>query len=167
MDNARPGSLFHEALEIPAWLEADRDRPFEARLHRDRSIAASLAGSDPVARVRHWWRAIRREMPPATRDIEFATRLSRGRAIITFFMLLLGALAGGGSGLAVFRYDGTWPVNVVTVFAALVLLQIVLVALTLILMLPSVPGLGAVQRLLGSQPRGNRRSVVSPGGTTG
>lgn len=64
-------------------------------------------------------------------------------------MLLLGALAGGGSGLAVFRYDGTWPVNVVTVFAALVLLQIVLVALTLILMLPSVPGLGAVQRLLG------------------
>ena len=49
MDNARPGSLFHEALDIPAWLEADRDRPFEEKLHRDRSIAASLPSSDPVA----------------------------------------------------------------------------------------------------------------------
>lgn len=149
MHNARPGSLFHEALVIPAWLEADRERPFEGRLHRDRAIAASLPGSDPVARVRQWWRAVRRETPPVVRDTEFATRLSRGRVIVTFSMLLIGALAGAGTGMAVFRYDGTWPVNVVTVFAALVLLQIVLIALTLILMLPRVPGLDALQSLLG------------------
>jgi hypothetical protein len=148
MHNARPGSLFHEALDIPAWLEADRDRPFEERLHRDRTIAASLSSSDPLARVRHWWLAIRRETPPAARDIEFATRLARGRGLITFLMLLIGALAGAGAGMAVFRYDGTWPVNVVTVFAVLVLLQILLIALTLILMLPRVPGLDALQSLL-------------------
>ncbi len=149
MHNDRPGSLFHEALDIPAWLEADRDRPFEARLHRDRSIAASLSDSDPVVRVRHWWLAVRRETPPAARDIEFATRLARGRGIVTFVMLLIGALAGAGASMAVFRYDGTWPVNVVTVLAALVLLQIVLIALTVLLMLPRVPGLGSLQRLLG------------------
>jgi hypothetical protein len=49
----------------------------------------------------------------------------------------------------VFRYDGTWPVNVVTAFAVLVVLQLALIALTLILMLPKVPGLGALQSLLG------------------
>ena len=149
MHNARPGSRFHEALEIPAWLEADRDRPFEERLHRDRTIAASLPGSDPVARVRHWWLAVRREAPPAAGDTELAARLSRARGIITFLMLLIGALAGASVGIAVFRYDGTWPVNVVTVLAALVLLQIVLIALTLVLMLPRVPGLDALQSLLG------------------
>lgn len=154
MHNARSGSLFHEALEIPAWLEADRDRPFEERLHRDRTIAANLPGADPVARVRHWWQAVRRETPSAARDSEFASGLSRGRGIITFLMLSIGALAGVGAGMAVFRYDGTWPVNVVTVFAVLVLLQIVLIALTLILMLPGsiltrVPGLAALQSLLG------------------
>lgn len=149
MHNARPGSLFHEALEISAWLEADRDRSFEERLHRDRTIAANLPGADPVERVRHWWLAVQRGTPPTALDTEFATRLSRGRGVITFLMLLVGALAGAGAGIAVFRYDGTWPVNVVTVFAALVLLQLVLIALTLILMLPRVPGLGALQSLLG------------------
>lgn len=149
MHTARPSSLFQEALEIPAWLEADRDRPLEERLHRDRGIAASLPGSDPVARVRYWWLAVQRETPSTPWDGEFATRLSRGRGIVTFLMLLMGALAGAGVGVAVLRYDGTWPVNIITVFAALVLLQIVLIALTLILMLPGVPGFRALQSLLG------------------
>lgn len=149
MHNVPRGSLFHEALDIPAWLEADRDRPLEERLHRDRTIAASLSSSDPVVRVRAWWGSVRREAPPAAWDEGFATRLSRTRGIITFFMLLIGALAGAGAALAVFRYDGTWPVNVVTVFAALVGLQFVLIVSTLILMLPTVPGLGTLQNLLG------------------
>ena len=149
MHHDRPSSLFREALDIPAWLEADRDRPFEERLRRDRAIAASLPGSNPLDRVRYWWMAVRHETPPAARDTEFATRLSQGRGILTFVMLLIGALTGAGASMAVFRYDGTWPVNVVTVLAALVLLQIVLIALTLILMLPRVPGLGALQSLLG------------------
>ena len=149
MHNARPGSLFHEALDIPAWLEADGERSFEDRLHRDRTIAATLRGSDPVDRVRNWWLAVRRETPPPAQDSDLATRLSRARAIITFLMLLIGGLAGAGTAMAVFRYDGTWPVNVVTVFAVLVLLQIVLIAFTLILMMPRVPGLQALQSLLG------------------
>ena len=39
--------------------------------------------------------AIQRETPPNARDSEFATRLTRGRAIVTFLMLLIGALAYG------------------------------------------------------------------------
>lgn len=149
MHNARNGSLFQDALDIPAWLEADRDRPFEARLHRDRSIAANLTGSDPIERVRRWWLIVQREAQPAAPATQFATRLSRSRGIVTFSMLLIGVLAGAGTAMAVFRYEGTQPVNVVTVFATLVLLQILLVALTLILMLPRVPELAAVQNLLG------------------
>jgi hypothetical protein len=149
MHNARPGSLFHEALDIPAWLEADRDRPFEERLHRDRTIAAGLRDSDPLARVRQWWQAIRRELPTTARDCDFAMRLARARAVITFLMVLVGVLAGAGTAMTVLRYDGTWPVNVVTVFAVLVLLQIVLIVSTLILMVPGLPGLRGLQSLLG------------------
>jgi hypothetical protein len=130
-------------------LEADGERPLAERLHRDRAIAATLPDSEPVNQVRHWWHAVRREKPLATPDAELAASLSRARAIITFLMLLIGALAGAGTATAVFRYDGTWPVNVVTVFAVLVVLQLVLIALTLLLMLPKVPGLGALQSLLG------------------
>ncbi|WP_157994495.1 DUF2868 domain-containing protein [Peristeroidobacter agariperforans] len=150
MHNARRGSLFQEALEISAWLEADRDRPFDQRLHRDRKIAASISDSDTVDRVRHWWQVVRRETPSAAHDTELATRLSRARVIITFSMLFIGALAGAGASLAVFRYDGTWPINVVTAFAVLVLLQIALIAATLILMLPRIPGLRALQSVLGA-----------------
>jgi hypothetical protein len=160
MQNARPGSLFHEALEIPAWLEADRDRPFEERLHRDRSIAAGLSRSDSLDRVRHWWQAVRREQPLGARETDFATRLSRVRGLITFLMLVVGALAGSVTAMAVFRYDGTWPVNVVTIFAALVLPQIVLIALTLILMLPKVPGVAAVQSLLGGLSPGTLAAAL-------
>jgi hypothetical protein len=149
MHNARSGSLFHEILDMSAWLEADRDRPYEARLQRDRAIAASLSGSDPVDRLRAWWRVVREESPPAASDAELAARLSRGRTLITLLMVIIGALVGAGTAAAVFRYDGTWPVNVVTVFAVLVLLQIALIALTLLLMLPRIPGLGALQSLLG------------------
>jgi hypothetical protein len=149
MHTTRPRSLFHEALEIPAWLEADRDRPFEERLHRDRTIAARLPSSDALTRVRNWWAAIQRDSALPDRETSFAARLSRGRTIVTLLTLLLGAFVGAGTGMAVFRYDGTWPVNVVTVLAVLVLLQILLVGLTLILMLPPIPGVRALQSLLG------------------
>ncbi len=142
--------LFAQAIEIPEWLEADRDTPYDERLHRDRQIAASIASTDPLTRIGSWWERIRQQMSPGQMQAPVSSRLVRGRRIISVLMAALGVIAGSAVALAVFHYDGTWPVNVVTVLASLVLVQMALVVLTLVLMLPRVPGLAAVQKLLGS-----------------
>lgn len=142
--------LFAHAMEIPAWLEADRDTAYDDRLHRDRRIAATLGNANALSRVRNWWDRVRQEAAFRPIDPEFTARIVRGRRLLSASMLVLGIIAGSATAFAVFHYDGTWPVNVVTVLATLVLLQLVLIALTLILMLPRVPGVGALQDLLGS-----------------
>lgn len=145
-------SLFVDAVEIPAYLDADRNVPYTQRLRRDRAIGASLCERDPLRQVRAWRRM---QSPPSGESGSaaaraLAERLDRARRIIGLSMALLGALAGIGVASAVFRYDGTWPVNVVTVLAVLALLQSALAVLTVLLMLPRVAGLRAVQELLGN-----------------
>lgn len=142
-------SLFVDAVDIPAYLESDRDRPYAERLHRDRTIGASLPFADPLRRVRVWSRTEAQAASALASENSLGRSLERGRRIITFAMLIIGALAGAGVASAVFNYDGTWPVNVVTVVAVLVLLQAALVIITLILMLPRAPGLRALQDLFG------------------
>src|SRR5262245_15979868 len=141
--------LFVDAVEIPAFLDGDRSNPYAERLHRDRTIGASLRALDPLAQVRAWRRQALRGSA-STPALMFAQRLDRGRRIIGLLMLIVGAITGSGVATAVFHYDGSWPVNVVTVIAALVLLQAVLVIITAVLMLPRVPGLRALQDLIGS-----------------
>ncbi|MET0659030.1 MAG: DUF2868 domain-containing protein [Steroidobacteraceae bacterium] len=141
--------LFVDAIEIPAYLEADRALPYTERLHRDCTIGASLSTLDPLRRVRAWRRAQASPESLAGSARELAERLQRGRGVIGLVILLLGAITGAGVVSAVFHYDGTWPVNVVTVLAVLVLLQLALVLLSLLLMLPRLPGVGALQNLIG------------------
>lgn len=145
----RSPPLFVDAVEIPAYLDADRAKPYAERLHRDRTIGATLPAKDPLRRVRAWRRAQPSHDPDPASARTLAERLERGRRVVTLLMLVIGALAGAGVASAVFHYDGTWPVNVVTVLAVLVLLQAALVILTLLLMLPRVPGLRALQDLMG------------------
>lgn len=147
-DANRSPTLFVDAVEIPAYLDADRATPYAVRLHRDRAIGATLRTPDPLRRVRGW-RARTMQDLGFTAAQPIGQRLERGRRVIAFLMLILGAIAGAGVASAVFRYDGTWPVNVVTVLAVLVLLQVALVALALILMLPRIPGVRVLQDLMG------------------
>ncbi len=143
----RSPSLFVDAVEVPAFLDADRATAHAERLHRDRTIGASFKALNALQRVRAW-RA--RVVPHSESELSLGRRLERGRRVIALLMIVIGALAGAGVATAVFHYDGTWPVNVVVVFATLVLLQLALVILTLILMLPSVPGIRVLQDLMGS-----------------
>lgn len=142
-------SPFDQALAIPAWLEADGATPYDERLHRERRIAADIDARDPLTRVTRWWERASTTRPSSPADMALVARLSRARRLISLLMAILGCIAGAAAALAVFHYDGTWPINVVTVLASLVLLQIALMVLTLILMLPQVPGVRAVQELLG------------------
>jgi len=141
--------LFCDAIEITHWLEQDRETSYAVRLHRDRSIGRTLSLTDPVQRVRTWWHQVRPGMMDETPVGRFAQRLDRARRLITLSMAIAGAVVGATVASAVLRYDGASPVNVLTALATLVLLQIGLIVLTLLVMLPQVPGLAALQRLLG------------------
>lgn len=142
-------SLFVDAVDIPRLLEAERGISYRARLRRDRAIGAALAAQAPLQRVRAWRAQMARQGQLPVHD-SLGQRLQRARRVIALLMMIVGSVAGCGVAAAVFHYDGTWPVNVVTVVAVLVLLQIALVLLSLVLMLPRVPGVRALQELLGA-----------------
>lgn len=143
MPRRSPTTLFEDAVEVPLWLEADRQTPFAERLRRDRAIARELRPGNRVARVRGWWRRI------GAGGEGIGARLESVRALVTLVMLAVGSVGGVAVALTAFRYDGTYPVNVVRLLALLVVPQLVLVALTLVTALPPrAPGLGAVQDAL-------------------
>lgn len=146
---AENSSLFIDAVEVPAYLEADRGTPYTERLHRDRKIGASVLAQTPMQQVRAWYGQVVSQTSGLTAAQTLGRRLDRSRRVIAFLMLILGAFTGAGVASAVFHYDGTWPVNVVTVLAVLVLLQLAFIVLTLILMLPRVPGVRVLQDLMG------------------
>lgn len=147
-DAAQKQPLFADAIEIPARLERDRATPYDERVHRDRRIAAEIGSQEPLAQVREWGRRAP-TIAIAEGDSEIARRLVRVRRLISISMILLGALAGVAVSSTVFRYDGSWPVNIVTVAATLVWLQLILIAFTLLMMAPRVPVLSLLQELLG------------------
>ena len=147
MPPQRPSTtLFEDAIDIPLWLEHDRATPFATRIARDRDIAAKIGTTDPIELVRGWWTHVFHGT-----ERMLGGRLQRARRLVGVAMLALGAAAGVGVAGAAFHYDGTRPINVVTLLAMLVGVQTALLALSLLL-LPSRPrfGLRAIQELLES-----------------
>jgi hypothetical protein len=136
-------TLFQDAIDVPRWLESERLTPYGERVRRDRAIARELRQSAAASRVRAWWRHAARDVEPGD-----GARLDRLRALVTVAMAVAGILVGVMAALAAFSYDGSQPVNVVRLLALLVGAQLVLLALTLLLLLLGrVPGLRHVQDL--------------------
>lgn len=136
-------TLFQDAIDIPLWLEADRNTPYAQRIARDR--CTEPVAQNPAVRVRNWWRSL----APTDSAPSVGEQLDRSRRWITIVMTLLGGFSGMGLAVTVLHYDGTHPVNTVTVFSVLVALQSLLFVITLLLLLPNLPGLRAIQSLLG------------------
>ncbi|MGD8810436.1 MAG: DUF2868 domain-containing protein [Gammaproteobacteria bacterium] len=143
MSETAPTTLLEDAIDIPIWLEADASTPLRQRNQRDREIASKLVAADDVERVRSWWRRL-----GGDHDALPGRGVARARAWVSLGLVLIGFMAGAGLALAAFRYDGTFPVNVVRVLALLVAPQVVLVALGLLLIPGRMPGLGFVQDTL-------------------
>ncbi|HEX5421844.1 MAG TPA: DUF2868 domain-containing protein [Gammaproteobacteria bacterium] len=148
MPDQPPTSLFADAIDVPLWLEHDRETPYAERLRRDRELARRLESQEPrgpgqrgaVERVRTWWReAGRDEAAGPGRKLEAVRRL------VTAGMALLGIVSGTGLALGAFHYNGTEPVNVVKVLALLVGIQSLLLILTLLLLPGRIPGLRGLQ----------------------
>jgi hypothetical protein len=146
-------TLLEDAVDIPVWLDADSQASLAERSRRDREIGRSLAAGDDSTRVRAWWRRIeaRGEALPG-RHLQLA------RGWINLALALIGLVGGVGLALAAFRYDGSYPVNVVRLLALLVAPQIVLLALNLFLIPGRLPGLRIVQDAL---------SALNPGALAG
>lgn len=146
-------TLFEDAIDVPVWLEADRSLPLAERTHRDRKIGSTLSRLEASARVRRWWQVIDR----GTTDLP-GRRLEHARQWLNVAVALLGILGGTGLALAAYRYDGTYPVNVVRVLGLLVAPQLALLALNLVLLPGRVPGLGRLQQAI---------AAINPGAIVG
>ena len=148
-------SLFEDALDIPAWLEGDRALAFRERAHRDRKLGLAIRGSRPLVRVRAWWRQVDADARP-----ELGAKLKRTRAWVSLVLCAAGALLGSGLALAVLRYDGHYPVNVVAALALLVIAPLLLMIASLLLMPGRVPGLRMLQDAVATVNVGNLAASV-------
>ena len=126
-------------------------------------IGEQLRSDDAVARVRGWWRHVDDQSTSAT-----GARLQRTRRLLSTTMALVGAIIGVGVALTAFHYDGTRPVNVVTLLAALVVLPSVLLLATLLLIPGRIGALARHTKCVGDDQsgRGRRRVVSTPRAAT-
>ncbi|QBQ56333.1 DUF2868 domain-containing protein [Nitrosococcus wardiae] len=156
MEHASHRSILADLVDLSMQMDLDAAMdPGELR-HRDRHIGRELRHLEnkPRSQLRHWlWRVTegKRELPG-----DNAARILR---LITLTLFFLGVIAGWVTVLGVFAYDGTQPVNVVSVLAVFVGLQLLLLLMSAIIALPRnllrfIPGARLLQDLFG---------VLSPG----
>jgi hypothetical protein len=146
-----PSSPFEDAIDVPLWLESERaTTDLRARMQRDRAIGIELAEREPLRRVRAWWQRVETDARP-----DLGRRLHRARAFVGIALVAFGFVLGAAIALAVFRYEGDWPVNVVLAMALLAGLPFLMAVLTLLLLPGRVPGLGALQDAVAAINVGN------------
>ena len=143
------------ALEIAGALERDRSQSLEQRHRRDREIARSQdllpLPSSRAGRLRvldDWWRQVRATPDFAMPDDGSTLTLDRARRVGGFLLFLAGLLLGTAVAAAALHYDGSAPVNLISVLAVLVLVPGIMLLFTLLLLPGRVRGLGWLQDVL-------------------
>ncbi|MBV1905388.1 MAG: DUF2868 domain-containing protein [Pseudomonadales bacterium] len=140
-------------MDILLWLDSDREVADAERQGRDHRIWRAMPtrlANEPAQIVQYWWQYIGRESSGEsanscssdTEDIEKSQGQHVGylRTLINVSLIVFGLLSGMGICLAVFQYDGSHPINVVTVIAIFVILQVLLVSLSLCMLIPRRSG---------------------------
>ena len=155
MAETRETSLLEDAIDVPLWLVDDRARRFADRVHRDRTLGVAIAARRPLDRVRTWWRRVE---APDRGDVGY--RIARARSLATLTIAVTAFVLGASLALAVLRFDGQYPVNVVTALALLAGLPFLLVCTTLLLLPGHLPGFGGLQRALATINAGNLAAAV-------
>jgi len=140
-------------IDLAVQLEADAERdPTELR-RRDREIGRAIdAAGERGDRVLAWLERMREGEGPGA-------RAQRAQGAVAVGLVGAGLLLGASAAAALFTYSGSHPVNVVRVLALFVGVQLLLLAGTALLSLPTawrrrVPGLAALQDAL---------ALLSPG----
>ncbi len=141
------GTLLADLVDLGPELEKDDAVALADRQRRDAQFSQSLPASlGPLDRVSAW---LRHRGDDSETEGE---RVARGRRVITLLLALAGLLTGWVVAMALFRYDGTHPVNVMWVLAVFVGLQLITLFLFLVAALPQaasrLPGLSGLQSAL-------------------
>lgn len=149
-------SLLADLVDLKAQLELDHQRDSTELRQRDRAIGRELEGSGigRLGQLRQWLQRTREpERPMHGAQAVVAYRLT------ALALVCAGLVLGVACAAAALYYDGTRPVNVVSVLVLFVGLQLLLLAMLGIVLLPRrlagrVPGLCSLQQVL---------AVLSPG----
>ncbi len=140
-------------LDIRGWLEADRNTPFAERLQRDRKIGRTLTERSSVEQVLGWWQQVgsipsevpASSAPDAAPDAAPGIRVAHACTMSGVVLLLLGFVAGVAVSGAAFAYEGQYPVNLFTLLGVLVGLPLLFLAVTLLMLLWPLRGVGGLR----------------------
>jgi len=137
-----------KAIDIPAWLEQDRQNDWPSRIQRDQQISgqAKIPAGQETQRVLHWWSQVQPKQDENSPGQKLASLFKR----VSWIAIIIGLLAGISFASAILHYDGTQPINVLVLLIVLVLIPLVLFLLSLL-----VPVFSS-NSLLGSLNIGNQ-----------
>lgn len=130
-----------DLVDLEAQIAVDADRAPELLRERDRALFRDLQGVDPDDRdalLTAWLRALRGDEPSLGRRVAGAYRL------LSYGLVVLGALLGWTTATVLLAYSGDTPINVanfllVVVGVQLALLAGLLVGLPLLRAFPGLP----------------------------
>ena len=119
------------AIDIPAWLEQDRQNSWKARIKRDQEIS-NQSGIDPsqeTKRLLHWWSKIQPVRDEQSTGKQLTTLFKR----VSWVAIIIGFIAGVVLATSLLHYDGSQPINVLVLLLVLVLIPLLLFLLSLLI----------------------------------
>lgn len=139
-------ALLARAIDVHAWLEADRTTAIAERDLRDRSIGRQQSQRDDVGRVLNWWA----QVGPQTGATSAGQRLAAVRRWLALALFGLGAVTGITLCGIALAYEGNYPVNLLALLGVLIGIPGLLLVLTVIAGLSQGMGLRALGDFLQS-----------------
>lgn len=143
------------ALDLISALAADQDHSLTKRHTRDRELAlkeglAPLPAqpSARLAALECWWRLGGEALRTTTEARSAGAALDRARALGGLALTLLGFVLGSSVTAVALRYDGSAPINLISLLGVLVVLPGLMLLFTLLLLPGRAPGLGWLQDVL-------------------
>ena len=123
-----------KAIDIPAWLEQDRQNDWQSRIQRDQKIGqqsstqAKFSSGQETQRVLHWWSQAQPQQDENSSGQKLASLFKR----VSWIAIIIGLLVGISFASAILHYDGTQPINVLVLLIVLVLIPLLLFLLSLL-----------------------------------
>ncbi|MEM7078531.1 MAG: DUF2868 domain-containing protein [Pseudomonadota bacterium] len=102
------------AVDIHSALNHPTQADYSELVERDRAIGAGITTSDPADRVWAWWRSLDTTPQPK--------RLQQVLELMALGFSLAGLICGASVAGAALAYRGDYPINLLTLFALLLLL---------------------------------------------
>ena len=124
-----------DAINIPAWLEKDRQNDWQSRIQRDQEISVQVDTGqvDTVQldkeRVLHWWSRIQSKIDEDSPGQVLTSIFKR----VSGIALIIGFIAGIALAASLLHYDGTQPINVLVLLIVLILVPLLLFLFSLLI----------------------------------